>query len=155
MNVAQNHSRLFLASCFISWSIQNSVWARTADRWQWLLQSAVFAVWSDGSVISPAKRSRAEAQRSAPLHLSVHVEKRGEGTWGQKLRVFYFLRCWSGCSSDLKVIGVIPDLCLLHVKVSLSKMSNPIRAREAVLLVHEWLFLNPDWLLCHQCVKDL
>lgn len=43
----------------------------------------------------------------------------------------------------------IPDLCLLHVKVSLSKMSNPIRAREAVLLVHEWLFLNPDWLLCH------
>lgn len=48
----------------------------------------------------------------------------GEGTGDQKLKVSYFLSRWSGCSSDPKVIGLIPDFCLLHVKVPLSKLSN-------------------------------
>lgn len=48
--------------------------------------------------------------------------------------LFFILERLSGCSSDPKVIGLIPVLCLLHVKVSLSKTSNPL---ETVLLVHE------------------
>lgn len=68
-NVARNHYKLFQS--FLSLDpFKKNAWAQTADWWQWLFQSAVFAGWSDRSVISPAERTHAEVQRSMPLHLS-------------------------------------------------------------------------------------
>lgn len=115
---ARNHYKLFRPLFFYLLSHPfNSVWARKADWWQELLKSAVFAVWSDGSVISPADRTHAEARGGQRHSICLRTIKSrcGEGTGDQKLKVSYFLSCWSSCSSDPKVIGLIPDFCLLHV----------------------------------------
>lgn len=150
-----NFSSLFFFF-FISWSIHPT---QTADWWQGLFKSAVFAVWSDRSVISPAERTHAEARGWTPLHLSAHDKNLGGGGEGGREQETKNWECliFSGVGVAAPVIrrsSVWSQISACYMlKYPWVRMSNP--KSEAALLVHEGLFLNPDWLLCHHCVKDL
>lgn len=136
MNVAQNHGRLFQPRFYLlihpkqrlstNGSLVTAV-VTISCICSWKRQVGHFTCWKD---------ARCRGQRHSICQRALASEGRERDT-----------KTWFFGLSGVGVLAPVTQRSLLHIKVSLSKMSNPIRAREAgarMIIPKLWLVTLPS-----------